>query len=397
MRRIVFVTIALIFVLSVSAQTQIFSSFKAEFKNVDAPFSESFSSLQYDKAKPLSELYSKWIFGKSGSDYKIYPIAFLKICNNQWVSFFYQGNEEQYRRMYVATFSENGDVIDSISVDPDKIISINGFSVDINEGGGVYIIRHGFFREPTYIYSGNSAEPGGGAVETHEILKQYRILLWGQFEEGIPAAELFLAAYFLALTKGDFSKAYSMQKVPAWGTFEEFLSVSAFGAITSAVSDDIHVVDEDQTSISVFSHTLYTDTANWGLEVSQVFKLRKTGSSFYIESMKVLEYKKKMNYSCPDFMHSGLSLQNITEDGFDFYLSIISHQKMPDDWSSKAGYMNGKAKFLTPDHAVYEGDCTLHFYFKGRSKVEIKELNCSGYHHEDINFNGIYVYENLSF
>lgn len=397
MKNIVFVVLVFGFTLSVAAQSQILTSFKAEFKSVEAPFSESFRFLKFDKTKPLSELYPKWIFGKSGNDYKIYPVAFVKIYNDQYVSCFYRGNDEKYNSIYVATFSNNGELIDTVSYNLDGNNSINGFSIDINEGGEVYIIRHDFVREPTYIYSGNSAQTGGGAIETKETLHQYRILLNGTFEEGISASELFLSEYFIALSEGDFKKAYSMQKVSLWGSYEEFSATSAFGAITSAVSDDIHVVSEDENTISVFSHTLYTDTVNWGIEVSQVFILRKNASGFYIESMKILDYKKKMKYSCSDFMDSGLSLQNITEEGFDFYFNIISDQKMPDNWSNKAGYMNGYAKFFNPEHAVSEGDCTLHFYFKGKSTVEVKEMNCSEYRHKDLNFGGIYVYENLSF
>ncbi len=399
MRPLLFFAILLI-VSASQSQNVDFKSFKTQFPQETLPFMHEFDPSYYDQSDCLSLEYSCWFFNNRYEERKIIPIAGFSVYEDLWLNCFLLGNDTELESIYFCVYDNSENLRDSISYGVYFSGAMIFTVIRIDEFYNVLVnlssMERMYFWQESQNHCASLLTACGERKESSD--KRMKILQNGTiFKDVLPLS--LIEDYLFAMSIGNFEEAYSMQKVPAWGTFEQFSSTSAFGGICNVDIDSVKLVYEDDNTAQVICHALYTDTVNWGAEITQTFYLRMDSSSCYIEKMTVgsNSFERKMRYSNSNFIYSQFDMSEIDEDGFNFSLQNVSIDKDIRNKMNKSGEISGYAKFISTDHAIYEENCTLHFYFKGRSKVEIKEMNCSDFRHKDLNFSGTYVYRNLSF
>ncbi|MBN2729350.1 MAG: hypothetical protein JXR53_09005 [Bacteroidales bacterium] len=380
------------------AQNIDFQDFKSQFVQKKLPV-RYIDDANVKQLKTLPINYTHWLFQNSSDTRTISPVAGFDMKYNNWLAVFFLNYSDQNNQFYLCLFNKNGVLTDSISLDYNSMMySESNTIVEIDQWNCIHVIDEVIDRGAGWFMQGNNVANYltfyAGRVEWSRTT--YYVDESGKFASGNGPREL-VSEFLLTLGSANFEEAYSFQKIKAWGSLEQFSSPNAFGGINQVVFDTMKIIYEDDVHAQVYCHAFYSDSINWGMEVSQVFYVNKTFEEPFIDDMKVISFSKQMKYSCNDFHFSEFFLKNIDEHSFEFELTIVSNEIDAEKETNKAGQISGTAKFLTSDHAVYEGDCTLHFYFKGKSMVEVKEMNCSKYRHKDLNFNGTYKFATLSF
>ena len=396
---LVILSVALLLLFRISnAQEVNFQNFKSKFVQKELP-ARYIDDVNVKQLITLPVNYTHFLFQNSSDTRTISPVAGFDMKYNNWLAVFFLNYPDLNKHFYLCLFNKNGVLTDSISLAYNSMMySESNTIVEIDQWNCIHVINEVMDRGAGWFMQGNELANYlsfyAGRFELNRTT--YYVDESGKLSSGGDAREL-VSEFLLALGSANFEKAYSYQKIKAWGSLEQFSSPNAFGGINQVVFDTMKIIYEDDVQAQVYCHVFYSDSINWGMEVSQVFYVKKTPEESFIDNMKVISFSKQMKYSCNDFHFSEFFLKNIDEHSFEFELTIVSNEIDAKKETNKAGQISGTARFLTSDHAVFEGDCILHFYFKGRSKVEIKEMNCSKFRHKDLNFSGTYVYENLSF
>ncbi len=162
--------------------------------------------------------------------------------------------------------------------------------------------------------------------------------------------------------------------------------------------DSIQLLSVSDSTVQVKAWVVYeVDSLQTRVQTIQKIRLTLTPGQWTVAGAEIIdisEYNKapkytKKTYANETFFYSILSLYDITDEGFDFYLFVVPNKS--NLYNVPAGEIAGRAKFIAQDHAFAKiENCRLDFVLKGDSVVVIKEANCVKFRHKDISFDGIY-------
>ena len=162
--------------------------------------------------------------------------------------------------------------------------------------------------------------------------------------------------------------------------------------------DSIQLLSISDTTVQVKAWVVYdVDSLPTRWQTIQKIRLKLSPGQWTVTGAEIIdisEHNKVLKntmktYSNESFFYSVLSLYDITDEGFDFYLFVVPNKL--DLMNVPAGEVAGRAQFISPGHALAKiGNCRLDFILKGDSVVVIKEANCVNFRHKDIRFDGVY-------
>jgi hypothetical protein len=369
-----------------------FDKFLSFFTELEVPF---VSYPEFDDSflpAVIPEEFSRFVHVELSEYGYIIPLLKFNVHDKYTCMYFVTTDLETTSQAYLCVFDKNENFISSKELD---------FFSYMGEHSILEVDKHyNVFNNVAFMGRGSSWNYQGGGTayylsytKDYEIYEgnRFKILENGKFPDGIPVLDL-VDNFLNKLSESNFKEAFELQNNPDWGDYSNFSSTKAFGGIVNVQVDSLKTLSETNNSAEIFCSATYIDNVNGNSKIQQKFILSKKDNKWLITKMKVLEFERTADYSCDDFEFAELDLSNITGNGFDFFIFIVS--SLPDDnYDEKyAGEIWGEAEFLTPEHAVYkEENAQVDFYFTGVTEVKIVETNCGEYRNENISFNGIYT------
>lgn len=304
--------------------------------------------------------------------------------------FFVVTNLDENLTSYLYIYDKTGEIISSEEI---HYVDIGEefATLNIDQYHNIFELDmfFGRFEEWSYQGDGTAFLLRGHSDYITTVLDKHEIKPTGKITEDIPY--LSVTEKFLNHLDNDrFEKAFELQDNPNWGDLENFKSTKAFGGISAVYVDSLEIFEKYPTQVIITCSATYIDTINGSSNIIQNFTLSKKANGWKITDMKVEKFKREEYYRSNNFQNSELRLYNITDEGFDFSLLVVSEYPEDNYDQKNAGNISGHAQFESDNFAYYENDgAFLNFDFSnGKRDIKITEENCGKYRHEDVSFDG---------
>jgi len=193
-----------------------------------------------------------------------------------------------------------------------------------------------------------------------------------------------------------FQDAYNLTANPNWGSYSEFSSKDAFGAINMTIIYELKIVESSNEKATIYAEVAYFDDVNGTNQFQQYFYLQKYGDDWKIINMELTDDNLQNNSSNNSTSNNSVTSTPMKAVYTDGSIYLIIYEYSSGDESFESILLNKTTGLCVPGMDVFfendkwvadeiydyrndnSSDCAVDFIFSGNTVTLNNSSNCYG-------------------